>query len=141
MKRIYITILIMIMVLIIAYACYYHAYHLLKTKHTSTGAMLVSGVNSCTKTLDGTNGMESNYYCQIMVDYIPNGNDKKVTAGPIEVNNVAPYAVGDRIILRYDPTNPSDVVQESSPIIWGWTLIGLGTLSLCTGGLFISGEI
>ncbi len=139
MNRAYIITIVMIIAIVIAYACFYNGYKLLQTKHTAVATAKVTSINHCTKTQDSYDGIQSNYYCQIMIEFY-HGNSL-VQAGPIEVNNIAPYYINDTINLRYDPENPMNIVQESSPIVWGWSLLGIGVIILSTGCLFATGEL
>lgn len=99
----------------------------LHDKRTASALMTVTKVTACNQqTVTDRNGNTSvNYLCSVLVKFTVGGN---VYTPPqsISVTAPAPLANGDAIKLRYDPNNPTDIVQEVNPRALGWGLIGGG---------------
>lgn len=99
----------------------------LHDKRTASALMTVTKVTACNQqTITDRNGYTSvNYLCSVLVKFTVGGN---VYTSPQSVNVTvpAPLANGDAIKLRYDPNNPTDIVQEVNPRALGWGLIGGG---------------
>jgi len=99
----------------------------LHDKRTASALMTVTKVTACNQqTVTDRNGNTSvNYLCSVLVKFTVGGN---VYTSPqsVSVTVPAPLANGDAIKLRYDPNNPTDIVQEVNPRALGWGLIGGG---------------
>lgn len=116
--------IIMIILLVIGYFKY-------KDKHTSTALMTITDIISDFSIT--TNGNTMFTYVVNLAFTLPNGDDIYVSS----VNYVTPQnklSVKEKINMRYDPKNPTSVVQESSPKTTGLILIGIG---LTVGALTI----
>lgn len=113
-------VIIMIVLLIIGYTS-------LKDKHTASTPMTITNVTSCNQqsSSNGQGGTTINYTCTISVQFTAGGKQYS-SPQPITVTSDGPLASGSSITLRYDPNNPTDIIQESSPSTTGWSLIGVG---------------
>ena len=89
--------------------------------------MTVTKVTTCSQqTVSDRNGNTSvNYVCGVLVSFTAGGN-AYTSPQTINVTVPTPLAAGDVIKLRYDPNNPTDIVQEVDPQALGWGLIGGG---------------
>lgn len=96
--------------------------------HTSSANMSITdAVCGQSTTTDKNGNTIINYTCTISVVFIAS-NGKRYTAQSVEVSSPTPLKIGMTINLRYNPANPSSVVQEMSPKALGWGLIGGGVL-------------
>lgn len=97
--------------------------------HTSDAQMNITEVSACNQQMiSGNKGNTyAQYSCNISVSFIAS-NGNKYNVSNINVNSSVPLKVGMSIYLRYDPSNPSSVVQEISPRTLGWGLIAGGIL-------------
>jgi hypothetical protein len=100
----------------------------LRDKHTASASMTVTAVRACVAPpAGGGQGTATMYACTVDVSFsTPDG--KAFHAAGVKVTVPAQVIQGDVLVLRYDPANPSDVVQEVSPRTAGWAMIGGGAL-------------
>ena len=91
--------------------------------------MTITDVKLCTgQTIsDGQGNTTSNYMCSILVKFTVGGKTY-TSRKPITVTVPAPVTAGSDIKLRYNPKNPTDIVQETPPRVTGWSMIGGGLL-------------
>lgn len=102
----------------------------LRDPHTSVAQMTVTSVDGCSQNTNITKkGTIITNLCTVSVAF-NSSNGKRYTVQNVEVSWPTPLKVGMLINLRYDPANPTSVVQEMSPHALGWGLIG--------GGVFLS---
>lgn len=125
---------------IIAIILIYYGMKKLYDPHTSVAQMHVTDVNNCSesKTIYNNNSQSNTtitYDCVVSVSFVAS-DGKTYTVQNVNVNSSVPLKVGMIISLRYDPTNPSSVVQEISPRNLGWGLIiGGGLLAALVIGI------
>ena len=106
--------------------------------HTAAAQMTITDVSGCSQnTVNTKKGTIINNLCNISVAFNAS-NGKRYTVSGVEVVWPTPLKIGMLVNLRYDPANPTSVVQEISPRALGWGLIGGGViLSAITIGIAI----
>lgn len=96
--------------------------------HTEIMPMTITSVSPCSKQITSSRDSSStSYQCSISVSF-PAADGSSIDVQSIAVSMPTPPISGDIILLRYDPVDPTSVVQEISPRALGWSLIGGGVL-------------
>lgn len=93
--------------------------------HTATAQMTITE-SVCGEMQPQNNSSVNEYGCNISVFFDVNGT--RYTIPNVSVTSQTPLKPGMFITLRYNPSNPTSVVQEISPRALGWGLIGGGSL-------------
>jgi hypothetical protein len=106
--------------------------------HTFAAMMTVGAVNNCSQQTQKTNNQTTiTYICSVNVTFIA-ADGKTYSAKNVTVSAPNPVSMGDSLPLRYNPNNPSDVVQEISPKLLGFGLIGFGlTMGVLSIGMAV----
>lgn len=95
----------------------------LPDRHTSTATMKVTD-SACVDTSDTFNG----FRCVVGVRYMAWG--KLYAAAGIGVDSPVRLSAGDSLELRFDPEDPTDVVQDARPRPEGVAFISVGAIIL-----------
>jgi hypothetical protein len=100
----------------------------LKDRRTATATMTVVSA-SCAKRVqsDKRGDTYTDYVCIATVSYRASNGGQYVVSN-VNIAAPSPLVPDALITLRYDPANPADVIQDSTPRALGWGLIAGGIL-------------
>lgn len=105
----------------------YFGFDRLKDKHTSSADGTIASVNSPGCTPDNSNQNIVTYSCPVSISYTVDGKSYTISQTLIQTKQAV---VNDKVVIRYDPSNPAEGLVEFPPKTMGYVFLGSAALIL-----------